>query len=164
MRPPAVLLLTTLLGLTPAALLAQDSLVRTTIDSGTLIRMHPVAGPTIRGRLLQPLGPSSTVVQFCRYPAPPCTAPIDSAALGQYPTASLTQIDVQRGSHWAVGAAAGGVFGLFIGGAVAAAAAIGCGESGDCPSGAVVFGIPLALFGAMGAMIGSGSPKWGPAP
>jgi hypothetical protein len=164
MKPQVGFLFVVTLALATSRLAAQDSLVRATIDSGTLIRMHPVAGSPVKGRLLQPLGPSSTVVQYCRYPAPPCTPPIDSADVGRYPMASLTRIEVQRGSHWAVGAAAGGALGVLIGGLVAVAVAIGCGEAGDCPSGAVVMGIPIALFGAMGGFIGSGSPKWVAAP
>ena len=164
MRFQAGFLFVVMLTLTPADLAAQDSLVRATIDSGTLIRMHPAAGSPVRGRLIQPLRPSSTVVLFCRSPAPPCNTSSDSAAFGQVPTSSLDRLEVQRGSHWPIGAAIGGVVGLVIGGLAEALASMDCNESGSCPTGGVILGVSTVLFGAMGAFVGSGSPKWGPAP
>jgi len=164
MKPQAVVLLAGLCALTPVKLTAQDSLLRATIDSGTLIRMHPMVGSPVRGRLIQPLRPSSTVVQFCRYPAAPCTTSSDSAAYGNLPTASLGRLEVQRGSHWPIGAAIGGVVGLVIGGLAEGLASMDCNESGSCPPGGLITGISTVLFGAMGAFIGSGSTKWGPAP
>jgi hypothetical protein len=157
--------LAALCALTPVRLAAQDSLVHATIDSGTLVRMHPASGAPVRGRLVQPLGPSSTVVQFCRYPAPPCTNALDSSVVHSLPISSLTRLDVQRGSHWDSGAAIGGLIGGALGWFIGAFANGMCESSSGCgPPTAAYFAIGAATFGALGAFIGGGSPKWGPAP
>jgi hypothetical protein len=159
------LVLVLLCAVAPGGLAAQDSLVHATIDSGTLVRMHPTSGEPIRGRLVQPLGPSSVVVQFCRYPAPPCTNPLDSTVIRSLPMSSLTRLDVQRGSHWDSGAAIGGLVGGALGWLIGAFANGMCESPNGCgPPTAAYFAIGAATFGALGAFIGGGSPKWGPAP
>ena len=153
------------LALAPAGLAAQYSLVRVTIDSGTLIRMHPPTGAAIRGRLVQPLGPTSTLVQVCRYPAPPCNTKSDSSAFQRIPTASLVRIDVQQGSRWATGAVIGGVVGGVLGGLLGAFVNGMCEDSAGCGASTAVYALVGAVgFGAFGTLIGSGSPKWRPAP
>ncbi len=158
-------LVTVALALAPVRLAAQDSLVRATIDSGILIRMHPATGSSIRGRLIRPLEPTSTVAQVCRYPATPCTAKSDSAAFQRIPTASLVRVDVQQGSHWATGGLIGAVFGGLLGGLAGAWVNSDCLDSGGCTTPTAGWAIiGAAGFGAFGALIGSGSPKWRPAP
>ena len=165
MRPQVGFLFVAAIALAPAMLAAQDSLVRVTIDSGTLIRMHPPTGASIRGRLVQPLGPTSTVVQVCRYPAPPCNTKSDSSAFQRIPTASLVRIDVQEGSRWATGAVIGGVVGGVLGGLTGAFVNGMCEDPDGCGASTGVYTlIGAAFFGGFGALIGSGSPKWVPAP
>ena len=154
-----------LCALAPTSLVAQDSLVHATIDSGTLIRMHPITGASIRGRLVQPLTPSSAFVQVCRYPAPPCTPKSDSLAFQRLPAASLARIDVQQGSRWTTGALIGGIFGGALGGLASAFANGMCEDPEGCGASTPVYAlIGAAFFGGFGALIGSGSPKWVPAP
>ena len=150
---------------TPVELAAQDSLIHATIDSGTLIRVHPATGASIRGRLIAPLTPTSITAQVCRYPAPPCTPASDSLAFRRIPTASLVRVDVQQGSRWGTGAIIGGVFGGVLGGLAGAWANSDCLDSGGCGAPTAVFAlVGAAFFGGFGALIGSGSPKWVPAP
>lgn len=152
------------LALAPARLAAQDSLVHATIDSGTLVRFHPLSGPPTRGRLLQPLSPSSTIVVFCRYPALPCTNLADSTTLVRLPVDGLERVELQTGTRWATGAWIGGAIGVTLGG-LASALGHGLCESTDCgPPVAVEAFISGVFVGLIGALIGSGSPTWAPAP
>jgi len=154
-----------LVALVPAPLTAQDSLVHATIDSGTLVRMHPSTGASIRGRLVQPLSPSSTIIRYCRYPAPACTNPADTTAIRSLPTAGIQRLEVQRGSEWFTGALTGGLVGAGLGLLVGAFANGLCEDTSGCgPPTGVYLGVGALGFGALGAMIGSGSIKWGPAP
>ena len=164
MTPKVAVLLAALCALAPGRLAAQAGLVRTTVDSGTLVRMYPPTGAPVRGRLVQALDPTSAAVLFCRYPAPPCADPSDSAAIQQLPTMSLSRLEVQRGSHWGVGAALGGLVGLFLGVATEALASMDCNESNSCPVSGLITGVGVLTFGTIGAMVGGSSPKWGPAP
>lgn len=165
MTRQANLLILVALFLAPTTLIAQDSLVRATIDSGTLIRMHRATGAPIRGRLIQPLDPTSTIVQVCRYPAPPCTTQSDTAAFQRVPTASLIRVDVQQGSRWATGGIIGGAVGALLGGLVGAFVNGMCEEPDGCGASTAVYAlVGAAGFGTFGALIGSGSPKWRPAP
>ncbi len=66
MKPQVGFLFVAAIALAPAMLAAQDSLVRVTIDSGTLIRMHPPRPVRRFAVRLAPLGPTSTVVVVCR--------------------------------------------------------------------------------------------------
>ena len=153
-----------LCALSPAGLAAQGQLVREAVDSGTLIRMHPATGASIRGRLIQPLGPSTTLVQFCRYPMPSCAVATDSSAVQRIPTAALVSVDVQQGNHWATGAVIGGSFGALLVGFAGAFANGMCEDPSGCGPPTVVYAlIGAAGFGAFGALIASGSPRWKPA-
>jgi hypothetical protein len=165
MSSRAAVLLAVFCTLSPTGLAAQDTLVRTTIDSGTLIRMHPAAGASIRGRLTQPLGPSTTLVQFCRYPVPSCATGSDSSAYQRIPTASLVRVEVQQGSRWATGALIGGSIGGLLGGLLGAVANGMCEDANGCGTPTIVYAlIGAAGFGGFGALIGTGSPRWRPAP
>lgn len=164
MRILAILTLAVLGGAVPVDLAAQEPLVRATVDSGTLIRMYPTAGPYLRGRLIRPLTPTSTVIEVCRYPAVPCDAKSDSSAYQQVPAASLTRIEVQRGTRWETGTFIGGVVGAMLGMMSAGLANSMCEEVGPCAStwGAALIG--ATAVGAFGALIGSSQPDWAPAP
>jgi len=158
------LVLALLCATTPVQLAAQDSLVHATIDSGTLVRMHPTSGEPFRGRLVQPLAPSSIFIRYCRYPARACTNPADSVAISQAPVASIKQLEVQQGSKWATGAMIGGIFGAILGGSIGAALDGLC-EGSDCGSSvAVDAAVTGMLFGIIGGMIGNGHTNWAPAP
>jgi len=164
-RNAAALACSLILAAVPVGLAAQDSLVHATIDSGTLVRMHPATGAPVRGRLVRPLTPSSTFVHYCRYPAPPCTNPADTTAIQQVSTTTLQRLEVQRGSQWATGALTGGLVGAGLGLLVGLASNSLCEDSSGCGPGTGVYMLSGAvLFGGLGAMIGSGSIKWGPAP
>lgn len=149
--PRPSLALAILCGLIPLPLAAQDTLVRATIDSGVLVRMHPAAGVAIRGRLVRPVDSASTVIYFCRYPSADCSVEPSSPSIQEIGIDSIVRLEVQRGSKWGVGAAIGGVISGFLFTRVY-----------GWSSGAFFVG---ALPGAIiGGLIGNGSPTWGPAP
>jgi hypothetical protein len=146
---------------TAGVLAAQGSPVPASIDSGTLIRMHQAEGAPIRGRLLRPLDSTSTLVQFCRYPAPRCTSESAPAAFGKLPVESIVRVDVQRGSRWATGAVIGGVIGGVLGGLLGAVVNGLCESADGCgPSTAGYITIGAIGFGGFGALFGSAFPKW----
>jgi hypothetical protein len=163
MKYLAALFLGLLYPLTPTQVLAQDRLVRATVDSGTLIRMHPDSGPYLRGRLVAPLTPTSTLVHVCRYPAPPCTPQSDSSAFQRIPTSSLARIDVQEGNNWVNGAMVGGLIGGFLFGLAGAFANGMCEESEGCASVPAYVMVGGVSIGALGALIAGASPRWRPA-
>ena len=163
MKYQAALLLALASVVAPTDVAAQGRLVRATVDSGTLIRMHPDSGPYLRGRLIAPLTPTSTLVHVCRYPAPPCTATSDSSAFQRIPTSSLARIDVQEGSNWTNGAVVGGLIGGFLFGLAGAFANGMCEESEGCASVPAYVMVGGVTFGALGALIAGGSPRWRPA-
>ena len=154
--------------LAPIGLAAQDSLVHAAIDSGTLVRMHPATGAPFRGRLVQPLTPSSPFIHFCRNPGPACADPSDTSAVRRVPTAALVGLDVQHGTKWASGALWGALIGIATGKLVSEVVGSVCGgETGnrDCgPSGAEYAALGAITFGVIGGFIGGGKPKWSPAP
>ena len=164
MKALAILTFAVLGAAAPAHLAAQRPLARATVDSGTLIRMYPTTGPYLRGRLIRPLTPTTPVIDVCRYPAVPCDARSDSSAYQQVPTASLTRIEVQRGTRWETGAFIGGVIGGMLGAMAGAFANSMCDTSDGCTSimGAALLGV--TTVGAFGALIGSSQPDWAPAP
>jgi len=141
--------------------------VRETVESGTLVRMHPTTGGAIRGRLTQPWTQSTTLVRVCRYPAPPCSGLSDTSAYQSISTSSLVNVEVQQGTHWASGAWIGGVFGGLFG-ALAGDFAWGMSDCFNCGGSQAAAIAGGALIGAVisagfGALIGSSSPRWKPA-
>ena len=154
--------------LAPFAAAAQEGPARATLDSGTLVRMHPASGAPFRGRLVQPLTPSSALIQICRNPGPACVDPSDTSTVRRIPTAALIGLDVQRGTNSATGALWGALIGIAAGKLTSEIVGSLCGgETGnrDCgPSGAEYAAIGGVTFGIIGGIIGGGKPKWSPAP
>jgi hypothetical protein len=150
----------TMLGPLPAV--AQDALVRTALDSGALIRVHPVSGAAVRGRLVAPLAPSSDTIALCQGRVAHCTDPGDSTAIRRIATASVSRVEVARGTQSATGAAIGGATGLAFG--LLAGAATGACAASDCggPSAGAILGASLLVFSLIGALVGSSFPAWGP--
>ena len=147
--------------LAPAGV-SQTPLLTQPIDSGMLVRMRTADQGQVRGRLLARFGPASDRIIFCRYPGNPC---LDSTALGRVarPAASVFELEVATGSHWAGGALVGGLSGLGAGllyGAInrGLCDSSSCLNSGRFTVGAVLFG----MF--WGAIVGSTSIRWGAAP
>ena len=161
-------ILTLLCTVAPAGLAAQDSLIRVTIDSGTLVRMHAGAGSPVQGRLVQPLTPSSTFLWYCAHPGPACATPADSSAIQRVPTTSLTALDVQHGDYLleglAVGAVWGALWGVFLG---ATSAAFCDADTGPfmCNYSVGTYALVTAIgFALITGSTGAAKPKWKPAP
>lgn len=140
--------------------------MQTTLDSGTLVRLHFDSGSVVAGRLLAPLAADSGTIRYCLYPRPRCTA-MAGRNYAEASTASIRHIEVQRGTH--------AVRGAIIGAAVGAAALIvmsyaaGLGAKTPSEVGGVAqwtlgLAVGLAFPAGIGALFGSQSPRWGPAP
>jgi hypothetical protein len=159
-RAPLLLVWIVLVAPFPAA--AQDTLVRAALDSGALVRVHPVSGATVRGRLVAPLAPSGDTIALCQGRAAHCNDPGDSTAIRRIPTASVSRIEVAHGTQSATGAAIGGATGLAFG-LLAGAATDACVVS-DCggPSAGAILGVSVVVFALLGALVGSSFPAWGP--
>lgn len=133
------------------------------LDSGTLVRITLLHGHAVRGRLLEPFQPSaSPAFVFCSYPAAPCMSRTDSH-VQSVPTMEVTALEVAAGSHWLKG----GLIGAGIGTALGGGADYLCRGLSDSPSecshaSVIILG---ALWGfGLGALFGSTSPRWIPAP
>ena len=139
-------------------LAAQQSIPRM-IDSGVVVRMHAAGAPLMRGRLLHAIGPGTTSIRFCRYPAPSCTAASVPEAFGEVNVTALDHLDVQAGNKWALGAVIGGLIGAALG-TIAAGFASYCDHSACSRDQFVPFITPTLLLGGIGAMMASGSHRW----
>ncbi len=162
-RPFPVLLAAASLALLRAPAAGQQVLFTIPLDSGQLVRLHLDDGRLLRGRLLRPLTAQSPQVTFCRYPAPPCRdlVPhrVDSVSV-----ATLADIEVARGTHLWRGAAIGAAIGV-LWGVLAGAAYNGFCDSAECGAPVPVWALTGAIgIGAWGALFGSQSTTWGPAP
>lgn len=133
-----------------------------TVDSGVVVRMW-VGDVETRGRLLGSIRSGSDSVPYCRYPGPPCRAPVRPAQLGWFAPDELDHLDVQIGNRAWKGARIGGIIGVALGVAMGEMAYGFC-DTGNCPSEsqAIAAGILSGgLFGGgLGALIGSSFPRF----
>jgi hypothetical protein len=154
-----------LLAGTPAAAPAQAQLVYFPLDSGTVVRLHPLraGGATISGALLEPFAPESTRFVYCAARPGPCRW-----NLAQHRritlAADVRRVDVRRGSRSTQGALIG--MAVLVGGSAAFCALTDTGGCDPADGGFISYvALPSALLGAaIGAVIGGGVPKWQPAP
>ena len=113
-RGTLVLLGVLLLGPRVAAAQVRDSLAparaerRIVVPRGARVRLRTAAESWHEGRLVAPLAPTSTLVQYCPLGAAPCPGP-DAAAVRQQAITSELQLAVWRGGHTAHGALVGGL-------------------------------------------------------
>ncbi len=132
------------------------------IDSGRLVRIHTDNG-IITGRLTARFGISDPVLQYCRYPGPPCTSPHDTIAIRTTSSTMVRHLEISHGSRWRSGAIKGGVIGtvsmLVIGHSLRNLNCDGCGliSSSEIVRGSLAAG---AIYAAFGALIGSAFPAW----
>jgi hypothetical protein len=139
-------------------LAAQDIPRQTNLDSGTVVRLHWKDG-TEKARLLAPLEPASSVVQYCRYPSPACGTtnvnPSQTRSVGD-----LTRLDIRQGSRAGPGALVGAGVGA-LGGLL-----IIFGHSlGDLPAsstGEQVLTVALlaGVWSGLGALVGTSLDDW----
>jgi hypothetical protein len=109
---------------------------------------------------LAPLLASSDSVAYCRFPGPPCVAPIEPRQLGQLRPATLEHLEVQVGNKAVQGAWIGGVVGGLFSVVIIGVAGSFC--EYQCPSDMdYLFRLTVAtgVWAGVGALIGSGSPK-----
>ncbi|HET9133392.1 MAG TPA: hypothetical protein VFN90_03730 [Gemmatimonadales bacterium] len=146
-------------------LAAQTQTLPTAVDSGRVVRLHTPTGKLV-GRLTSPFRNTDPVVHFCRYPGPPCQSAYDSTGIRAVDTAALLRVEVSRGSRWQKGATIGGFAGGMLGGLFGLFLQGFC--EFECPSRseAIVVGMAsgAVFWGAIGAIWGSGFPRWEDAP
>ena len=132
------------------------------IDSGSLVRIRLVSGDQVLGRLVARFGPSTDRMVFCRYPGNPC---LDSTAAGLRVQlrSGIAQVEVATGSRAAHGAVIGGLVGLGLGLLEGALISALC-DSDNCPQPAALVVAGTVGGVAWGAIFGSTSIVWRPAP
>jgi hypothetical protein len=142
-------------------LAAQAGRLAMPVDSGLVIRLTR-GEQMVRGRLLERMAPAADRVIVCKYPGPPCIDPISPTQLATLSIADWDHLDVQVGNRAKKGAILGAVLGgLFTFGAAAALSGF-C--EYDCPGdGEILFKGLVGgglLWGGIGAVIGSGFPRF----
>jgi hypothetical protein len=164
-RCPVVAVASTVLTLVRAAA-AQQPLLTAPLDRGTVARLHLFSGATETVRLVDPFGPGSATLTSCPFQARPCGPEPDPLRVTR-PAADVERMDVRVGSKAGQGFLIGAAIGFALGVASARLAAGLC----DCPANsgnsgiAVLYPITgIVVWGGIGALIGSGSSKWRPAP
>jgi hypothetical protein len=125
-------------------------------DSGAVLRFHLAVGRTQAGRLLAPLDTGIPLVEYCRFPAPPCR-PGDSRHVRRVLTDILT-IDKYGGTRARTGALVGGGAGVALGiGAILASR-----NSEEPRVGPIYAAFSVVLLTGLGALIGVAMPVWQP--
>ncbi|HET8649270.1 MAG TPA: hypothetical protein VFL95_04460 [Gemmatimonadales bacterium] len=152
--------LTCLLG--PKAL-AQKRLGTEPLDSGTVVRLTWSDAQRQEAMLLRSYRPPGDSLIYCSYPVAACGA--DPAIRKTVSTEALRALEVRTGDRAGTGAVIGGVIGLVV----AVGFALPLSESANGMKHAAarkILGVAgvTALGAAIGAMAGSGSERWGPAP
>jgi hypothetical protein len=130
----------------------------TGLDSSTVVRLHWRDGIE-KARLIAPLRPGSSVVRYCRYPAPVCGASTINPPRARS-VADLSRLEVRRGSRTGsgalVGAGVGTVGGLVIllGQALTDQPALSGSEQ------VLIVVVTAAVWSGLGALIGASLDNW----
>ncbi|MCA9764264.1 MAG: hypothetical protein KC544_14175 [Gemmatimonadetes bacterium] len=131
------------------------------VDSGLVVRAW-VGSVAARGRLLMPMHVATDSVAYCRFPGPPCVAPVQPHQVGWFHPREFDHLDVQVGTKARHGAWVGAVSGGLVIGGLAAAFSGFC--EYRCPSDTEVLFKGLVggglVGGLVGALIGSGFPRF----
>ncbi|MGH7673693.1 MAG: hypothetical protein ACREMV_00350 [Gemmatimonadales bacterium] len=142
---------------------AQEPLVTAPLDRGTVVRLHLFSGATEAVRLVAPFEPASVALTYCPFNARPCGPAPDPLRVTR-PAADVERMDVRVGSKAGEGFLIGAALGLALGVASARLSGGLC----ECRTGSsddVLYPIAGTLvWGGIGALLGSGSSRWGPAP
>jgi hypothetical protein len=125
-------------------------------DSGTVLRFHLADGRTQAGRLLAPLDAGVALVEYCRFPAPPCVP--GNARHVRRPLADILAMDAYRGTRVRTGALVGGGVGVALG----VAAILGSRNSEEPGVGPIYAAFSVVLLTGLGALIGVAIPIWQP--
>lgn len=148
-----------------APLTAQTPTLPAAVDSGRVVRLHTPTG-TLVGRLTSPFRNTDPAVLFCRYPGPPCQSASDTTGMRSIDTASLLRLEVASGTKWRSGAVLGGVAGALLGWLAGELENGFC--EGTCNSRSKTMArntlTGVLVIGALGALWGTGFPRWEEAP
>jgi len=164
MSSPVRLSVALLASLVPYTPLAAQQVGAAPLDSGTLIRITMLSGGAVRGRLLEPFQPStSSTLVFCSYPGSPCISKTEPH-VQSVPSTTIATLEIGAGSHWLKGGLLGAGVGAALGGFFVYLANGLC-DTSACRSSAPRTAFGLTAFGfGLGALFGSSSPRWKPAP
>ncbi len=131
------------------------------VDSGTVVRLHLQGGSSEVGKLETALQPSSTVIRYCPYPAPPCSD--DGPPVTERASGDVVSIDAQRGTEAARGAllGAGAGMGLLALGSIVWQGGASDGGS-QMSAGVRLFAVAtvIAVPAVIGMLAGSKRSKW----
>lgn len=139
----------------------QQPLVRRTLDSATVIRLHLPTSQREVGKLLAPFGTDSTMLRYCRYPAPPCR--MGGLRYVERPAANVLTLEIHLGTARNRYALIGGLVGAGLG--IPLRAFAEAMEERDLPLSeeiGIVAGT-AAVFALIGALIGVNIHYWGAA-
>jgi len=125
-------------------------------DSGTVLRFHSTDGGTEAGRLIAPLDAGIALVEYCRFPAPPCR-PGDTRHVLR-PLADILAIDRYRGTRARTGALVGGGAGVALG----VWAILASRNSEEPRVGPIYAAFSVVLLTGLGALVGVAIPVWQP--
>ena len=141
------------IGLSPG-LSAQRPVVGPSLEAGTVLRIRLASGLVEGARLLQPYGPDSTHLRYCRYPAPPCRM----GGVRYVARAATDVISMERlaGSGALPGAVIGAGLGLAFGSGLR-----GLGD-GSLGRDVAILGSSALVFSVLGGMVGSTLENWVP--
>ena len=148
--------------LLPSVLRPQEPAGSQPIPSGTAVRLTWAENQREAAVLLAPLDATTETLRYCQYPAPACLTYAPSDTL-QRPIADLRFVEIRHGNQAKRGAiigaaaGAGGTVLVILGTAEARPA----GQTGRAVFTVLAYG---AIWGALGALIGSGFDQWIPAP
>jgi hypothetical protein len=152
------LLLAALLGNPVRSAIAQEQaqLPSRLADSGAVLRFHLAHGGTEAGRLIAPWTPGIPLVEYCRFPAPPCR-PGDARHVRRALT-DILAMDRYRGTRARTGALVGGGAGVALG----VWAILASRNSEEPRVGPIYAAFSVVLLTGLGALIGVAMPVWQP--
>ena len=129
--------------------------------AGTIVRLSWKTAEVEAARLLAPLDSTTDTLRFCRYPAMACLATMPQDTIHRS-LADLRSLEVRRGNQarrgMVIGAAAGASATLLL--ITTTAEQQPAGQSGRAVATVLIYG---AIWGAIGALVGSGFDRWIPA-
>jgi hypothetical protein len=144
----------------PVSLQAQVPATMPPVDSGLVVRAWLDTGQ-MRGRLLMPMRATDDSVRYCHFPGVPCDQRGARGATSWLKLDDIQHLDVQVGTRWQKGAWIGGIAGGILGGMAAGfAASLDGGTRSPEAASRLGFVIGAAMYGGLGALIGSAFPRF----
>jgi hypothetical protein len=130
------------------------------LDSGTVVRFHWING-TEKAMLLAPFGPESSLVRYCRYPAPACgTSDLNPSRARSL--SDLSRLEVRQGSQVGRGALIGAGVGALGGLLLILGYSLSDRVAPSTSEQVLTVGLTTAVWSGLGALIGASLDSWEP--